>query len=384
VKNSLLCIIALMTLSTNALAQDLTGVWQGTLHVPAGGELRAVLKVSKGDAGALKATFYSIDQEGPGVPVSSISLQGSTVRFTIAAMSATYEGKLSNTDGTSIAGTWTQGPVSVALGLTLADDKTAWTIPDPPPPPKSMPADAKPEFDVATIKPSEPSGISGFMVNPSGTLNTHNTTLKDLIKFGYSLHPSQITGGASWTETDRYDVIGKPNIEGVPSIPQLRAMVQQLVAARFQLTFHREKKELPVYALTIGKAGTAGIKLVEDTNNPNGLPGFGGDGVRSLNVQNATMGEFASFLQRTILDRPVVDQTGLGKTRYDFVLKWTPDAFQLAAHGAGPEAAPTADAPDTPPDIYLAFLQQLGLKIESTKAPVDVVVIDHVEKPSDN
>jgi uncharacterized protein (TIGR03435 family) len=377
IKNWLLCIFAFLAFSTSALAQDMTGQWQGPLPVLSGGSLRVVLQVSKGDTGVLKATFYSIDQTGPGIPVSSITRQGSTVKFAVAAIGAAYEGKLSNTDGTSITGTWSQGTASVPLVLTLADDKAAWAIPDPPPPPKIMPADAKPEFDVATIKPGESSAQSGFQVNPSGTLNSHNTTLMDLIRFGYSLHPSQIAGGPSWAETDKYDVTGKPNIEGMPAISQLRVMVQHLVAERFQLTFHREKKELPVYLLTVGKLG---IKFTENTGNPGGLPGFGGDGVHSLNVQNATMGELASFMQRTILDRPVVDQTGLGNKRFDFILKWTPDA----AHAAGSETTGAADALDAPPDFFLAIQQQLGLKIETTKAPVDVVVIDHVERPSDN
>src|SRR5277367_5254800 len=94
--NWLLCMVASVAFSPNAQPQDLTGVWQGTLRTAAGGELRVVFHASKDDAGALKATFYSIDQEGPGIPVSSVSRQGSTVRFAIAAIDATYEGKMSS------------------------------------------------------------------------------------------------------------------------------------------------------------------------------------------------------------------------------------------------------------------------------------------------
>jgi uncharacterized protein (TIGR03435 family) len=159
-------------------------------------------------------------------------------------------------------------------------------------------------------------------------------------------------------------------------------MVQKLMADRFQLKFHREKKEMSAYALSVGKLG---IKMTEDTNNPNGLPGFGGGGVRGLNVRNATMEEFAQYLQAQVLDQPVVDQTGLGSKRFDFVVKWTPDAWQTGMGAGGrPEAAAAADNAEAPPDIYVAFQQQLGLKLESTKAPVDLFVIDHVEKPSEN
>ena len=100
-------------------ARDITGTWQGTLH--AGTDLRTVLKISKADGGALKAVFYSIDQGGQAIPVSSISVQGSTVKFAVAAIGGNYEGKLSNTDGTTITGTWTQGPNPLALELTLAE-----------------------------------------------------------------------------------------------------------------------------------------------------------------------------------------------------------------------------------------------------------------------
>src|SRR6185437_3353086 len=145
--------------------------------------------------------------------------------------------------------------------------------------------------------------------------------------------------------------------------------VKSMLAERFHLVFHNEKKELSAYALTIGKLG---LKITEETSNPHGLPGFGGGGPRGLRVSNATMQEFAGFLQANIVDEPVVEQTGLGTKRYSFVVKWTPD---------GAPADPNLEAP---PDIYTAFQQQLGLGLSSTKAPVDMFVIDGVEKPSGN
>ena len=105
-----------------------------------------------------------------------------------------------------------------------------------------------------------------------------------------------------------------------------------------------------------------------------------------MRVINSTIADFAAFSLANIMDQPVVDQTGLGDQRWDFILKWTPDAAQIAqAGGPPPNARPPApgDA-DAPPDIFTAFQQQLGLKLESTKAPVDVLVIDRVEKPSEN
>ncbi len=134
-------------------AQDITGTWQGTLQ--AGQSLRTVLKITKGDGGALKATFYSIDQGGQGIPVTSITLQGSTLKYSIMMLDGNYDGKM-GPDGTTITGTWTQGGHSMPLNLTRATEQSAWVIPTPPPPLKPMAADASPEFEVATIKPSKP------------------------------------------------------------------------------------------------------------------------------------------------------------------------------------------------------------------------------------
>ena len=109
-----------------------------------------------------------------------------------------------------------------------------------------------------------------------------------------------------------------------------------------------------------------------------------GGGPQGLIVRNATIAEFAAMLQANILELPVVDQTGLGAARWDFTLKWTPDPGQRQLGAPDGNAPPAAADPDAPPDLFAAFLQQLGLKLESTKAPVDVLVIDHVEKPSAN
>jgi uncharacterized protein (TIGR03435 family) len=102
-----------------------------------------------------------------------------------------------------------------------------------------------------------------------------------------------------------------------------------------------------------------------------------------MRVVNSTIAEFISFVLNDSIGLPVVDQTGLGSARYNFVLKWTPDASQSQPGGMA-AGAPPADNADAPPDIFTAMQQQLGLKLESTKALVDVMVIDHVEKPSPN
>ena len=210
---------------------------------------------------------------------------------------------------------------------------------------------------------------------------TTNTTVADLVIFAYALHAKQVAGGPAWFDSEKYDVTAKPDQAGVPNVTQLRTMVRKLLADRFQLTFHREQRELSAYVLTVAKGGVKMTKVTEPRGN---LPGFGGRGPGSIGVQNTTMAEFCEFLQSRILERPVVDRTAL-TDRYDFTLQWTPDqAPPPNAAGAAPPAPPVAIAADAPPDLFGAMQQQLGLRIESGKAPVEVIVVDKIQKPSDN
>src|SRR5207302_8446283 len=171
---------------------------------------------------------------------------------------------------------------------------TAWTIPDPPPPPRVMAANADPTFEVSTIKPARPEERFSLLLNQSGILNTTATSVSDLIKFAYTVHPKQITGGPSWIESERYDVTGKPDTEGIPNVPQLRTMLQKLLKDRFQLTIHQEKKELSVYAITVTPKGAM---ITKADPSPVAVPGFLGGGQRGMNVRNAMISEFAGILQ---------------------------------------------------------------------------------------
>jgi uncharacterized protein (TIGR03435 family) len=371
-----LWMIAVASFSGCALfAQDLTGQWQGTLSAP-GRDLRTVFKITKDD-GNYRTIFYSIDQGSQGIPASVTTLQGSNLKMTIPGLGGSYEAKLS-ADGNSMAGTWTQGPMPLLLNLVRANAETAWAIPAPPAPLKPMAADANPSFEVATIKPSKPDTPGkGFRVQ-GRAFSTVNTSLVDLIGFAYGVHPRQITGGAAWMESDRYDISAKPDGEGMPNDRQWKSMLQKLLKERFKLTFHNDKKELSVYSLVMVKTGH---KLTPSAGDPNGLPGVGFRRLGDLIARNATMTDFAGTMQGTALDRPVLDQT-LIKGRFDFTLTWTPDEFQFT--NLGVKVPTTADNPNAPPDLYTAIQQQLGLKLEPTKLPTEVLVIDKVEKPSEN
>jgi uncharacterized protein (TIGR03435 family) len=269
------------------------------------------------------------------------------------------------------------------LTLTRATPETAWTIPEPPPPPKMMDPNAKPEFEVSTVKPSDPNQRGwGINVNRSGMLITRNTTLADLIKFAYDLHPKQVIGAPAWFDSDRFDVSGKPANPGMPTVKQMQVMMQKMLVDRFSLTFHKDKKELTAYAITVAKGGE---KIQKETNASVPIPGFGGQPQRGFNVRNSTLMEFASVMQAQFMDQPVVDLTGLGDVRYTFVLKFTPDAGMRPFGGAPPpEAQSAAPDQDAPPDLFGAIEQQLGLHMQKTKAPVDVMVIEKIEKPSAN
>jgi len=378
-------VIALGASASALFAQTLTGTWQGALKIPQApnGELRIVMKVSTTDKDTLKAVMYSIDQGGQAIPAESVKQSGSGLKITVPAINGAYEGSLS-ADGNTLMGTWTQG-APLPLTLVKATPTTAWTIPEPLPPPKMMDIKAKPEFEVATIKPSDPQRPGwGITVNRSGMFTTLNTNLSDLIKFAYSVHPKQIIGAPSWIDSEKFDVSAKPDTPGTPSVDQMRAMLQKLLADRFSLAFHKDKKELSAYAITVAKGGE---KLKKEENAPVPIPGFGGMPQRGFNVRNATIAEFAAVMQAQFMDQPVVDQTGLGDTRYSFILKWTPDPSQNTGFGAGPlppNPQPPAPDVDAPPDLFTAMQQQLGLQMKTTKTAVDVVVIDKVQKPSGN
>jgi len=173
-------------------------------------------------------------------------------------------------------------------------------------------------------------------------------------------------------------VNAQPDGEGAPNDKQWKIMWQKLLAERFQLAFHRDKKELSVYVLSVTKTGS---KMTQADANAGALPGLWFQGLGKLNVRNATMQDFANLMQSAVLDRPVLDQTAL-QGRWDFTLNWTPDDSQFASFGT--KIPPPTDAANAPPALYTAIQEQIGLKLDATKAPAEVFVVDKVEKPSGN
>jgi uncharacterized protein (TIGR03435 family) len=207
-------------------------------------------------------------------------------------------------------------------------------------------------------------------------------SLKALVGAAYNLTPQAISGGPAWIESDRYDILAGTPGDVRPTLDEQMSMLRNLLADRFKLTFHREQKELSLYALAVAKGGP---KLKESSAPPDALPELvsvvypeDGGGVRIvLPARNATMAQFASLMNRAILDRPVVDQTGLSG-KFDFDLEWTPDETQFGGN------VPPGTPEHPKPDLFAAMQQQLGLRLEATKGPIEALVIDRVERPSEN
>jgi uncharacterized protein (TIGR03435 family) len=374
----MLWVVGLALLATGPLrAQDLTGNWQGTLK--AAKDLRMILVVIKED-GRLQAKLYSIDETAQPFRVSSISQDGSTVKFAIDINGTAYEGKMS-ADSNTIAGTWTQAVTPQPLVFIRATKETAWEIPAPPPLRKSMPADADPSFEVSTIKPNVSSAAGMQVLTFRGrTFITENSSLADLMMFAYSVQMKQILGAPDWIEKDRYDINATPDQEGTPTADQVRIMIRKLLADRFQMKFHHDKRELSAFVLTVGKDGPK-LKLSQPNGNLHGIGVQPAKTGAMLFANNSPIPAFTSFLQSIVLDRPVVDQTGL-TGRYDLAVTFTPDDSLFNGQSLG--FPKPADGVEPAPGFFEAIQEQLGLKLVAEKTQVDVLAIDHVEKPSAN
>jgi uncharacterized protein (TIGR03435 family) len=296
------------------------------------------------------------------------------VKWKVDALSATYEGTFT-AEGNAINGTVTQASTPLTLNLVRPTPQTAWTIPEPTPPPKPMDPAADPGIEVATVKLMALETRGRGIGWRGATLTVNNYTLLNAITFAYDVHEQQVSGGPAWMSTDRFEIVIKPDTPGQPNPRQLRRLIQKVVTERFQLAFHNDKRELSVYAITL--PANSQHKMTAATAGPN-LPTLRYPRAGLLPARNATMTELAQSLQTAVLNRPVINQTNI-EGRFDFTLDWAPSQSQPATVG------PAAPAPDTGrPNIYEAFREQLGLKLEATRASVAIMVIDKAEKPSAN
>lgn len=244
----------------------------------------------------------------------------------------------------------------------------------------------RPEFEVASIRLSKPDGTS--MGAGVGSASEHNVTLKSLMTVAYRIQDFQISGGPSWAASDRFDVEAKAaDRNATPD--EVRLMLQSLLEDRFKLKLHRETRELSVYVLTVDKSGLKMKPSADQTSedvsgpSPSGAgPNHGAIrmGAGSLIGNATTMPLFVRMLTQR-LNRTIVDKTGLAG-RFDLRLQWSPDVGEAPFDPGGNPLPPAADSSGV--SILTAIQQQLGLKLESQKGPVEMFVIDSVEKPSPN
>jgi uncharacterized protein (TIGR03435 family) len=223
-------------------------------------------------------------------------------------------------------------------------------------------------FEVASIKfHPEPITLSSDPFARGRRVTGTASTLLDLITTAYGVRSDQISGGPNWASSDHYDIAATAEGEGTLTKEQFRQMLQTLLADRFHLRIHRETREVAAYALIIGKNGH---KLKESTADASGKNRVWGNGTTMhMEATRGTMERLASQLAGTAR-RPVVDKTGL-TGYYAFKFDWIP---------ANLTPEPDSDMPS----MFTAIQEQLGLKLESTKAPYEFLIIDRAEKPSEN
>ena len=265
--------------------------------------------------------------------------------------------------------------------------------------PTTATADARlPAYDVVSIKPNKSdSGMVRAMYRPDG-YSASNMSLKMLIQAAYGIREDLISGAPGWADSARYDVDAKVDGADVDALKKLspeqrRLILQPLLADRFKLKVHTETKQLPVYELVVAKGGpklkeaTPGDTYANGIKGPDGV-GRGGMmrvGRGQLTAQGVPMTSVVNMLSQQ-LHRTVIDKTGL-TGKYDLELNWTPDhglrvrcSRGRMAHRRMAMLAPDASGPS----IFTALQEQLGLKLQSAKGPVETLVIDHVEMPSEN
>ncbi|MCU1323140.1 MAG: hypothetical protein JWM43_2789 [Acidobacteriaceae bacterium] len=225
-------------------------------------------------------------------------------------------------------------------------------------------------IEVAVVKPHPSAVMHNNFSFVKNRFELEDQPLLKLIAFAYSLNSRQIVGASGWVSEDHWDMSGKTNLTQDATLSQEQQLIRQLLVERFGLHFHREKREMPAYALQIVKnqpklaaAADPALQPLEWTQ--------GHDWVRSENYRSSSMADFL-LIKQLFMDRPLVDQTGLSG-RYDFKLTYS--------YGDAPSADGDADQP---PTMFTAIKEQLGLKFEPVKASVDVMVIDQIKKPTAN
>lgn len=236
-----------------------------------------------------------------------------------------------------------------------------------------------PAFEAVSIKRSESLSTGGGLAPRGGVVTGTNMSISGLISWSYGLRSNQLIAGPDWLRAERYNLVARA-AENTP-VPQLRLMMRAVLADRFKFEAHPDKRELPGYRLVVARPGRLGPDMREGAPCTPGTPRTGGpcqfsDDAGAMTAAGMSMRTLADFLA-VPTGSIVADATGLSGV-YDFTLRWTPEFDRRA--GEPGAAAPVTDAPT----IFAAVQEQLGLRLEPSRVPVDVLVIDAIERPRDN
>jgi uncharacterized protein (TIGR03435 family) len=231
---------------------------------------------------------------------------------------------------------------------------------------------SKPAFEVASIKPADPNARGSSSNSDRRFVTIKNWTLKRLVQRAFGVQDYQVTGGPNWLDTYHFDISAKvdeaePELRGKEGQERVKAMLESLLDERFEFQFHRETRQLPIYNLLAAKSGFK-LTAVKDTGSSSTNSNNG-----RLTCKGISMPAFAVFLSST-MERPVLDATSVPGV-FDFKLEWSTQDGAVKAPDANEIAGPS---------IFTALQEQLGLKLESTKGPVEIIVVDHAEKPTEN
>lgn len=233
---------------------------------------------------------------------------------------------------------------------------------------------AAPRFEVASVKlvTGQTNGSSGIKT-AHGRLDATNVTVQRCIIGAWGVSPSQVVGGPDWINTERFDISAKAD-QLTEDDAVFNLMLRGLLAERFHLALHTETRTMQAYVLELTKGGpnTAALKKTAEPDSADSATTTNGTNTETgITARKTSMDLFGRVLSRE-LRQPVIDRTGLAG-QFDFKLTWTPDRMR--------SGAPTdSDSPT----VFTAIQDQLGLRLRSEKVPVEVLVIDHAEKPSDN
>lgn len=240
------------------------------------------------------------------------------------------------------------------------------------------PHEARPKFDafeVATVKPVGADAKSGRFFRMDGTHRwvATNFTLQALIALGYDMNPRTISGGPEWMDSQHFTIEALTPGDVAPTRLEQMQMLRALLLERFGLKFHRQDKEMAIYALSVAKGGIK-LKPAANPDEPPKIIGVVYPDRIEVPASSVTMGDFVAMLQRATLDKPTVNRTGL-TGKYDFDLKFAQDETQY-----GGEVPKAPDDAQSPP-LFTAIEEQLGLKLDATRGTVSTMMVDEAVKP---